>query len=119
MNRYVVTGPKVERLMAMSNYTTDEAVTRFIRQMRKLGVDDELRKAMKNGDLFKSRISSSNSLQGLCFSSTYPIINHFQETTAQSFAGSGYGRNVYDPNTRSSGVLSYRKRLRSFLRRDD
>jgi GTPase len=51
-NRFVITGPKVERLMAMSNYTTDEAVTRFIRQMRRLGVDDELRKAgAKNGDL--------------------------------------------------------------------
>lgn len=42
---FVVSGPKIDQLMAKSNFQTDEAVSRFIRQLRVLGVDDALRNA--------------------------------------------------------------------------
>ena len=50
-HKYVVEGKKIERLMQSSNFLTDESVTRFLRQLRQIGVDDELRKAgAKDGD---------------------------------------------------------------------
>lgn len=44
-HKYSVVGPKIDRLMQQSSFQTDESVTRFLRQLRLLGVDDELRKA--------------------------------------------------------------------------
>lgn len=50
-HKYVVEGKKIERLMQSSNFLTDESVTRFLRQIRQIGVDDELRKVgAKDGD---------------------------------------------------------------------
>ncbi|HEY3314044.1 MAG TPA: GTPase ObgE [Bacillota bacterium] len=42
---YVVTGPEVERLAAMTDFENDEAVRRFQRAMARMGVDDALRQA--------------------------------------------------------------------------
>lgn len=39
-----VSGPKVELLFKMTNFHHDEAIRRFARQLRSMGVDDELRK---------------------------------------------------------------------------
>ena len=48
---FVVSGPKITELMSKSNFQSDEAVSRFIRQLRVLGVDDALRNAgAKNKD---------------------------------------------------------------------
>ncbi|MDP2425500.1 MAG: GTPase ObgE [bacterium] len=42
---FVVSGPKIDQLMSKSNFLSDEAVSRFIRQLRVLGVDEALRAA--------------------------------------------------------------------------
>lgn len=48
---YVVSGEKIERLFKMTDFSRDESVRRFARQMRGLGVDDALReKGAKDGD---------------------------------------------------------------------
>ncbi|TGA99496.1 GTPase ObgE [Sporolactobacillus shoreae] len=39
-----VSGPKVELLFKMTNFHHDEAIRRFAKQLRSMGVDDELRK---------------------------------------------------------------------------
>ncbi|WP_100488705.1 GTPase ObgE [Sporolactobacillus pectinivorans] len=41
---FSVSGPKVELLFKMTNFQHDEAVRRFARQLRSMGVDDELRR---------------------------------------------------------------------------
>ncbi len=51
---YVVSGAEIERLYKRSNFVSDESVARFLQQMRKLGVDDELRKiGAKSGDTIR------------------------------------------------------------------
>ncbi|RYL93888.1 GTPase ObgE [Sporolactobacillus sp. THM7-4] len=46
-----VSGPKVELLFKMTNFHHDEAVRRFARQLRSMGVDEALReKGVKDGD---------------------------------------------------------------------
>ncbi|MCI1856651.1 MAG: GTPase ObgE [Sporolactobacillus sp.] len=46
-----ISGPKVERLFKMTNFHHEEAVRRFARQLRTLGVDDELkRRGVSEGD---------------------------------------------------------------------
>src|SRR5690625_4860337 len=48
---YVLSGPKIERIFHATDFTYDESVQRFARQVRHLGVDDELRKrGAKDGD---------------------------------------------------------------------
>jgi GTPase len=48
---FVVSGEKVERLFKMTDFSRDESVRRFARQLRSMGVDDELReRGAKNGD---------------------------------------------------------------------
>ncbi|MDD9147684.1 MULTISPECIES: GTPase ObgE [unclassified Sporolactobacillus] len=46
-----VSGPKVELLFKMTNFHHDEAIRRFARQLRSMGVDDALRKkGVEEGD---------------------------------------------------------------------
>jgi GTP-binding protein len=51
---WILSGEKLERLFEMTNFEHDESTMRFARQLKSLGVDDELRKrGAKNGDLVK------------------------------------------------------------------
>src|SRR5699024_7477290 len=51
---YVLSGPKIERIFNATDFTYDESVQRFARQVRHLGVDDELRKrGAKDGDTIR------------------------------------------------------------------
>lgn len=51
---YVLSGPKIERIFHATDFTYDESVQRFARQVRHLGVDDELRKrGAKDGDTIR------------------------------------------------------------------
>ena len=48
---WVIKGEKVEKLLKMTKFNTDEAANRFANKLRKYGVDDELRKlGAKEGD---------------------------------------------------------------------
>ncbi|MGM8212988.1 GTPase ObgE [Virgibacillus sp. W0430] len=40
---FVLSGEKIERLFKMTDFSTDESVQRFARQLRKMGVDEALR----------------------------------------------------------------------------
>ncbi|WP_181349709.1 GTPase ObgE [Thalassobacillus sp. CUG 92003] len=51
---YVVYGEKIEKLFKMTDLTHDESIQRFSRQMRKMGIDDALRKrGAKDGDIVR------------------------------------------------------------------
>ncbi|MGG1400399.1 GTPase ObgE [Bacillus salipaludis] len=51
---FVVAGEKVERLFKMTDFSREESVRRFSRQLRGLGVDDALRqRGAKDGDIVK------------------------------------------------------------------
>ena len=51
---YRLKGEKVEKLFKMSRLDTDEAILRFSNKLRKMGVDDELKKiGAKEGDIIK------------------------------------------------------------------
>lgn len=51
---FMVTGEKIERLFKMTDFTRDEAIQRFARQMRAMGVDSKLReKGAKDGDTIR------------------------------------------------------------------
>ncbi|ALX48197.1 GTPase ObgE [Lentibacillus amyloliquefaciens] len=51
---YVLSGAKLERLFKMTDFTKDEAIQRFARQLRGMGVDDALRKrGAKDGDTIR------------------------------------------------------------------
>ncbi len=53
-NVFQVTGRDVEVLYQRSSFVSDEAVTRFLRQLRLIGVDDMLReKGAKTGDIIR------------------------------------------------------------------
>lgn len=53
-NTYEVVGEEIQRLYQKSNFLTDESVVKFISQLRKIGVDDALRKAgAKDTDIIK------------------------------------------------------------------
>lgn len=39
---YVIKGEKVEKIFKMTNFNTEEAMTRFSNRLRKMGIDDEL-----------------------------------------------------------------------------
>lgn len=48
---FVIHGEKVEKLFKMTNFSHDESVRRFARQLRGMGIDDALRaRGAKNGD---------------------------------------------------------------------
>lgn len=48
---FVLSGEKIEKLFKMTDFTRDESIQRFSRQMRHMGVDDALRKrGAKDGD---------------------------------------------------------------------
>ncbi|RDW21675.1 GTPase ObgE [Oceanobacillus chungangensis] len=51
---FVIYGAKVEKLFKMTNFSSDGAIRRFSRQLRGMGVDDELRKrGAKDGDTIR------------------------------------------------------------------
>ncbi|MCJ7839911.1 GTPase ObgE [Lederbergia sp. NSJ-179] len=51
---FVVTGEAIERLFKMTDFSRDESVRRFARQMRGMGVDDALReRGAKDGDIIR------------------------------------------------------------------
>ncbi|MDV2888337.1 Obg family GTPase CgtA, partial [Alkalihalophilus pseudofirmus] len=51
---FVITGNKLEKLFKMTDFSRDESVRRFSRQLRGMGVDDALRqKGAKSGDIVK------------------------------------------------------------------
>ena len=43
-NTWVITGEKVEKLLKMTKFNTDESALRFANKLKRLGVDDELRR---------------------------------------------------------------------------
>lgn len=51
---FVLSGAKIEKLFKMTDFSHDESVRRFARQLRGLGVDDALRqRGAKDGDIVK------------------------------------------------------------------
>src|SRR5690606_27792008 len=51
---FVITGERVEKLFKMTDFSRDESVKRFARQLRGMGIDDALReKGAKHGDIVK------------------------------------------------------------------
>ena len=42
-NLWVVSGKEVERIFKMTKFTSDEAINRFAKKLRKMGIDDKLR----------------------------------------------------------------------------
>lgn len=51
---YVLSGGRIEKLFKMTDFNHDEAVQRFARQLRKMGVDDALRKrGAQDGDTIR------------------------------------------------------------------
>ncbi|MGG1677565.1 GTPase ObgE [Neobacillus sp. NRS-1170] len=51
---FVVSGEKIEKLFKMTNFSREESVRRFSRQLRGLGVDEALRqRGAKDGDIVK------------------------------------------------------------------
>ena len=48
---YLLTGKKIERLVQMTSFSSDDALKRFALQLRNMGIVDALRKAgAKDGD---------------------------------------------------------------------
>ena len=53
-NTYVVKGDKIEKLLRMTWFASDEAYLRFSNKMKKMGIDDELKKmGIENGDIIR------------------------------------------------------------------
>ncbi|MFC0270149.1 GTPase ObgE [Metabacillus herbersteinensis] len=51
---YVLSGAKIEKLFKMTDFSRDESIRRFARQLRGLGVDEQLReRGAKDGDIIK------------------------------------------------------------------
>lgn len=51
---FVVTGARLEKLFVMTNFTRDESVRRFARQLRSMGIDEALRqRGASNGDIVR------------------------------------------------------------------
>ncbi|WP_239255006.1 GTPase ObgE [Listeria ilorinensis] len=51
---FVLTGEKIERLFAMTNFERDASINRFARQLRAMGVDDALReRGAEDGDIVR------------------------------------------------------------------
>lgn len=53
-NVYVVQGEKVEKLFKMTNFNTDEALLRFSKKLRSMGIDDQLESmGIEEGDIVR------------------------------------------------------------------
>ena len=51
---FVIKGEKVEKIFKMMNFNTEEAISRFAKKLRNMGVDEELeRMNVKEGDIIK------------------------------------------------------------------
>ena len=51
---YIVKGDKVEKIFKMMNFNTEEAISRFAKKLRNMGVDEELEKlGIEEGDIIK------------------------------------------------------------------
>lgn len=51
---FVIKGDKVEKIFKMMNFNTEEAISRFAKKLRSMGVDEELEKMnVKEGDIIK------------------------------------------------------------------
>ncbi len=51
---YIIHGEEIERLLKMTRFSSEEAILRFAKKLRKLGIDDELEKmGAKEGDIVK------------------------------------------------------------------
>lgn len=51
---FILTGDGIEKLFKMTDFSRDESVQRFARQMRGMGIDEELRqRGAKDGDIVK------------------------------------------------------------------
>ena len=51
---YIIHGKQVEKMFKMTNFQSDEGIERFIRQLRKLGIDEELEKMnIEDGSIVK------------------------------------------------------------------
>ena len=48
---WVISGDKVEKILKMTKFQTDESILRFANKLRKLGIDDKLRElGAQDGD---------------------------------------------------------------------
>lgn len=53
-NDFVIKGEQVEKIFKMINFNTEEAISRFAKKLRNMGVDEELEKmGVKEGDTIK------------------------------------------------------------------
>ena len=53
-NVYIISGEKIERIFKMTNFNTEEAISRFSKKLRNMGIDDELEKmGIKEGDIVR------------------------------------------------------------------
>lgn len=53
-NSFIVKGDQVEKIFKMINFNTEEAISRFAKKLRKMGVDEELEKmGVKEGNIIK------------------------------------------------------------------
>ncbi|MBO9130495.1 GTPase ObgE [Bacillus sp. 165] len=51
---FVVSGPELEKLFKMTNFSREDSIRRFARQMRYMGIDEALRaRGAKDGDIVK------------------------------------------------------------------
>ena len=51
---FVIKGDKVEKIFKMMNFNTEEAISRFAKKLRNMGVDEELEKMnVQEGDIIK------------------------------------------------------------------
>ena len=53
-NEFIIKGEQVEKIFKMINFNTEEAISRFAKKLRNMGVDEELEKmGIKEGDIIK------------------------------------------------------------------
>lgn len=53
-NDFIIKGDQVEKIFKMINFNTEEAISRFAKKLRTMGVDEELEKmGVKEGDIIK------------------------------------------------------------------
>ena len=53
-NVYNIKGEQVEKIFKMINFNTEEAISRFAKKLRSMGVDEELEKlGIQEGDIIK------------------------------------------------------------------
>ena len=53
-NEYIIYGDKVEKMFKMTNFQSDEGIERFIRRLRKMGIDEKLESmGIEEGNIVK------------------------------------------------------------------